>query len=249
VGVTGWKDEYGLIDQDVVILPDGARLDELQLSWGAALIETVNIELAPNPSRDNYRYPPRAKMLYSTLDIKWGTQQVRIVLPNAGDLQGSGIEVIRFADGTSISLKTLLESSQLGPAPDTYHNAVVIDDATTAQSLRDAQTLPLVGGHGNDLLTGSSGEDVLLGGPGNDTLSGGAGDDAYKYDGLGRDVIDNSGGGIDGIDFSDVDLNIGQLKFHREGDDLVIVVNYGVSPKVRVSNHFSGGKRHRLYKS
>ncbi|MFJ3006181.1 calcium-binding protein [Pseudomonas fluorescens] len=242
VGVTGWKDEYGLIDQDVVILPDGARLDEMQLSWGAVLIETVNIELAPNPSRDNYRHPPRAKMLYSTLDIKWGTQQVRIVLPNAGDLQGSGIEVIRFADGTSASLKTLLESSQLGPAPDTYHNAVVIDNATPAQSIRDAQTLPLVGGHGNDLLTGSSGEDVLLGGPGNDTLSGGAGDDVYKYDGLGRDVIDNSGGGIDGIDFSDVDLNIGQLKFHREGDDLVIVVNYGVSPKMRVSNHFSAGE-------
>ncbi|RBJ72983.1 hypothetical protein C3L29_034645, partial [Pseudomonas sp. MWU12-2534b] len=38
VGVTGWKDEYGLIDQDVVILPDGARLEELQLSWGAVLI-------------------------------------------------------------------------------------------------------------------------------------------------------------------------------------------------------------------
>lgn len=37
-------------------------------------------------------------------------------------------------------------------------------------------------------------------------------------------------------------LNIGQLKFHREGDDLVIVVNYGVSPKVRVSNHFSEGE-------
>ncbi|QXI07614.1 calcium-binding protein [Pseudomonas tensinigenes] len=258
VGVAGWKDEYGLVDQDTVVLPEDATQENLQLSWGATLIETVNVELATDPRRDAYRHPPRAKMLYSTLDIKWGgSQKVRIVLPNAGDIEGSGIEVIKFADGSSVTLKELFGSSQLGPAPDTYHNGLLVDNAASAKSMRDGQALPLVGSHGNDTLSGageirgmhghdvlmgSVDDDVLLGGPGNDTLSGGAGNDLYKYDGLGRDLINNTGGGIDGIDFSGVGIPIEQLRFHRDQDDLVIVVSYGVGPKIRVANHFSGGE-------
>jgi Ca2+-binding RTX toxin-like protein len=258
VGVAGWKDEYGLVDQDTVVLPEDATQENLQLSWGATLIEAVNVELAPDPRRDAFRHPPRAKMLYSTLDIKWGrSQKVRIVLPNAGDIKGSGIEVVKFADGSSVTLKELFGSSQLGPAPDTYHNGLLVDNAASAKSMRDGQALPLVGSHGNDTLSGageirgmqghdvlmgSVDDDVLLGGPGNDTLSGGAGNDLYKYDGLGRDLIDNTGGGIDGIDFSGVDLPIEQLRFHRDQDDLVIVVSYGMGPKIRVANHFSGGE-------
>ncbi|PKA71746.1 hemolysin type calcium-binding protein [Pseudomonas baetica] len=258
LGVAGWRDEFGVADQDTVILPDEAKREGLQLSWGAALLETVNIELAPDPPREAYRHPPRVHMLYSTLDIKWGgTQKVRIALPNAGDIEGSGIEVIKFSDGTSVSLKELLEASQLGPAPGTYHNGVLVDNTVSFKSIRDGGILPLVGSHGNDtlsgsgeirgmrgddLLSGSVGNDVLSGGAGNDTLSGGAGDDIYKYDGLGRDVIDNTGGGFDGIDFSAVGLSIEHLRFHRERDDLVIVVSYGMAPKIRVVNHFSGNE-------
>jgi hypothetical protein len=95
---------------------------------------------------------------------------------------------------------------------------------------------------GDDVLTGSPGDDLLLGGPGNDTLTGGAGNDIYRYDGLGRDVIINRGEGLDGIDFSERRLTIDNLKFHRERDDLVIVVDYGMAPKIRVSNHFAAGE-------
>ncbi|MBK5530000.1 calcium-binding protein [Pseudomonas sp. TH06] len=258
VGVAGWKDEYGSIDKDQVILPDEATLGRLQLSWGATLIETVNIELAPDPHSSAHRHPPRARMLYSTLDIQWGgSQKIRIVLPNAGDIEGSGIEVIQFADGSSVNLKDLLGSSQLGPAPDTYHNGLLVENAVNLKSIREGQALPLVGSHGNDslsgageirgmrgndVLIGSVGDDVLLGGPGDDTLSGGAGHDLYQYDGLGRDLIINTGGGFDGIDFSAVGLTIEQLRFHRDQDDLVIVVDYGMAPKIRVSRHFSEGE-------
>jgi Ca2+-binding RTX toxin-like protein len=257
VGVTGWSDEYGVLDQDTIVLPEEAKRDQLQLSWGAALIEAVNVELAPDPHRDAYRRPPRAKMLYSTLDIKWGgSQQVRIVMPHAGDLAGSGIETIKFADGSDISLKQLMEWGQLGAAPDTYHQGVIVNNPTHFKSIREGQALPLVGGHGNDtlsgsgeirgmqgddLLTGNVGDDVLVGGAGDDTLTGGAGNDIYRYDGLGRDVVVNAGGGTDGVDFSTSGLSIDNLKFHRENDDLVVVVGYGMSPKIRVSNHFSGG--------
>ncbi|MBV4547186.1 calcium-binding protein [Pseudomonas triticicola] len=258
VGVAGWKDEYGLIDQDTVVLPAGAQRDALQLSWGAALIETSHVELEPNPDRAAYRNPPRAKMLHSTLDIQWGgTQKVRIVLPHNGELEGAGIELVKFADGSVASLKQLLESSQLGPAPETFHTGVIVNNPSRSTSLRDGRALPLVGGRGNDtisgageirgmqgddVLTGSPGDDLLLGGPGNDTLTGGAGNDIYRYDGLGRDVIINNGGGLDGIDFSERRLTIDNLKFHRERDDLVIVVDYGMAPKIRVSSHFAAGE-------
>lgn len=257
VGVAGWKSEFGLDDTDTVRLPGGITLEQLQLSWGAILVEAVNIELAPKPQRGGYRIPPRGQMLYSTLDISWGRdQQVRIVLPNAGDLGGSGIEVIKFADGSSISLERLIANSKLGSEPDTYHHGVLINDAAEAVSFRDGKKLSLVGAQGNDTLSGSgeirgmqgddmisggAGDDILWGGPGNDTLSGGAGNDIYKYDGLGRDLIVNASGGIDGIDFTDFSASFNQLNFHRDNDDLVIVVNYGMSPKIRVSDHFLGG--------
>ncbi|WP_426205604.1 calcium-binding protein [Pseudomonas sp. TWP3-1] len=255
VGASGWSDEFGADDIDTVVLPDAARLAKLQLSWGAVLIEVVNTELSPNPLRGNDRHPPRAQMLYTTLDMTWGgSQKVRIVMPNSNDLSGSGIELVKFSDGSSISLKDLV--SQLGSAPDTYHHGVSVKGAARVKSFRENRFLPLVGGRGNDtlsgageirgmqgddLLYGSAGDDVLYGGPGNDTLSGGTGNDVYKYDGLGRDLVVNAGGGIDGIDFSEVGLPINQLKFHRERNDLVIVVSYGMSPKIRVSEHFSGG--------
>ncbi|CAI9002795.1 calcium-binding protein [Pseudomonas sp. IT-P294] len=258
VGVAGWSAEFGLADTDTVRLPDGITLEQLQLSWGAVLIEAVNIELAPNPKRGTYRNPPLGQMLYSTLDISWGKdQQVRIVLPNASDLGGSGVEVVKFADGSHVSLEDLIANSKLGTAPDTYRHGVFIDNAAEVVSLRDGKKLPLVGGQGNDTLSGAvevrgmqgddlissgAGGGILWGGAGNDTLVGGAGDDIYKYDGLGRDLIINKSGGIDGIDFTDFGASIHQLKFHRDSDDLVVVVNYGSSPKIRVENYFLGGE-------
>lgn len=257
VGAAGWNSEFGLIDTDTVRLPDGVTLEQLKLSWGAVLVEAVNIELAPNPKRGTYRNPPLGQMLYSTLDISWDkAQQVRIVLPNASDLAGSGIENVKFADGSHISLDNLIVNSQLGPAPDTYKHGVLVENAVEAVSFRDGKKLPLVGGQGNDtlsgageirgmqgddLISGGAGDDVLWGGPGNDTLAGGEGDDIYKYDGQGRDLIVNTSGGVDGIDFTDFGASLNQLNFHREKDDLVIVVNYGMSPKIRVYDHFLGG--------
>lgn len=257
VGVAGWKDEFGVHDTDTVRLPDGITLEQLQLSWGAILVEAVNIELAPSPRRETHRNPPRGQMLYSTLDISWGkNQKLRIVLPNSSDLSGSGIEIIKFSDGSSVSLEHFIASSKLGPAPDIYHHGVLIDSAPMANSYRDNKMLPLVGGQGNDTLSGSgeirgmqgddlisggAGDDVLWGGPGDDTLAGGAGNDIYKYDGLGRDLIINASGGTDGIDFTDFGVSIHQLKFHRDNNDFVMVVNYGSSPKIRVANHFLGG--------
>jgi Ca2+-binding RTX toxin-like protein len=255
----GWEvDFHGRNDQDTVTLPDGASLQTLQLNWGTALIEAVNTELDPKSRRSTGRIVPRGQMLYTTLDISWGTnQKVRIVMPNSADPTGSGIETIKFSDGSIIDLEVLVANGKLGRSPDTYSQSILIVNAQAINSSRDNKLLPLVGGRGDDILSGNGeirgmpgddlvsggiGDDVLWGGPGNDTLSGGAGNDVYKYDGLGKDVVVNASGGNDGIDFTEVRMSISDLRFHRDNNDLVIMVNLGTSPKIRVANHFSGGE-------
>ena len=94
-------------------------------------------------------------------------------------------------------------------------------------------------GSGNDLLIGGAGNDILAGEDGDDTLIGGAGDDAYYYRANGGvDIVDNSGGGFDGVFFLDVPRS--RLSFHRDGDDLVILVDSDLGQQVRVTNHFLG---------
>ena len=63
----------------------------------------------------------------------------------------------------------------------------------------------LSGAAGNDTLDGGSGNDKLTGGAGNDSLVGGADADLYVFDAdaaIGADTIDESGGGIDTLDFT-----------------------------------------------
>ena len=76
-----------------------------------------------------------------------------------------------------------------------------------------AATITVNGGNLNDTITGNSLDNVLRGGRGNDTITGGGGndllvgqlgDDRYIFDtdaALGADTIDESGGGIDTLDF------------------------------------------------
>jgi Ca2+-binding RTX toxin-like protein len=94
-------------------------------------------------------------------------------------------------------------------------------------------------GSGDDRLEGGAGNDTLAGEDGNDTLIGGTGDDQYVYGG-GQDIIDNTGGGYDGLFFND-GITASQLGFTREGDDLLIKVSGDASKTVRVLNHFLGG--------
>lgn len=93
-------------------------------------------------------------------------------------------------------------------------------------------------GSGDDQLVGGEGDDTLSGEDGDNLLTGGAGNDHYVYGG-GRDTIDNTGGGTDWLFFNDIDRSL--LGFHRDGDDLVIMVDGDAARQVRVQNHFLGG--------
>ena len=96
-------------------------------------------------------------------------------------------------------------------------------------------------GSGNDVLIGGDGNDVLAGEDGDDTLIGGAGNDSYYYKaGQGVDVIDNQGGGSDGVFFLD-GLDRNRLSYHQDENDLVILVDGDLGQQVRVTDHFLGG--------
>lgn len=97
-------------------------------------------------------------------------------------------------------------------------------------------------GSGNDILIGGDGNDTLVGEDGDDSLAGGAGNDSYYYKaGQGVDVIDNTGGGSDGVFFLD-GLERNRLTYHQDGNDLVILVDGDLEQQVRVTDHFLGGE-------
>ncbi|WP_305955954.1 calcium-binding protein, partial [Pseudomonas sp. D(2018)] len=92
---------------------------------------------------------------------------------------------------------------------------------------------------GNDTLSGNGGSDTLDGGAGNDLLIGGSGSDTYRFgSGYGHDVIDNSGGSSSDVDTIRLsNLNAGQVRLNRVGNDLILTV-IATGETLTVSQHF-----------
>ncbi|WP_156471635.1 calcium-binding protein, partial [Snodgrassella sp. CFCC 13594] len=93
---------------------------------------------------------------------------------------------------------------------------------------------------GDDTLIGGAGKDTLYGEDGNDRLEGGAGNDSYLYyanQGVDTIVV---GGGQDMVFFQNIAQS--RLSYHRDGDDLVILVDGDLQQQVRVEGHFLGGE-------
>lgn len=134
------------------------------------------------------------------------------------------IERIRFADGTSWDVTTVLalvgvtpdEAYLFGtPGPDTLTGGAA-NNFIFGQEGDDL----LSGGDGNDTLEGGDGNDMLLGGDGMDTLNGGlgldhlnsgAGDDTlHGGDDLGNTYVIEQGGGFDTIKVAPVWSGVGE---------------------------------------
>lgn len=89
-----------------------------------------------------------------------------------------------------------------------------------------------INGIGNTL------NNTINGNNANNIISGGAGDDIYVYlANQGIDSIDNIGGGIDTINFANI--NDSQLSYHKDGNDLVILVDKDLAQQLRVKNQFT----------
>ncbi|WP_190539592.1 calcium-binding protein [Pseudomonas typographi] len=280
--IRGW---FGLGESDpsidVVALPDAATLDNIQVSWGQTLTEGVNYSYI-NEDIDQWSQEAQdrkaqwgsglgidALMLYTTMDVSWGDgRTVKIVIPHSDQPAGDGIENIRFADGTEVSVTDLANWFGLGAAPDPSVSGAIIN-ATSSISLIDGQALTIAGGVGSDMITGagtlqgwagndtlmgSDANDSLSGGRGDDTLMGGAGDDELRG-GAGNDVMDGGAGNdvyafgtFDGMDTirstgggtdSIIFDNGDPLEFHRDGDDLLIVDMANTRTQIRVVGQFA----------
>ena len=94
----------------------------------------------------------------------------------------------------------------------------------------------LIGGMGNDSLYGESGNDTLIDGAGNDYLAGGDDADTYVFaKGHGSDkVYDSSKQST--VQFTDV--NFADVKFRKEGTDLVLF-GYNGDDSVRLLDYMS----------
>ncbi|WBA82176.1 calcium-binding protein [Endozoicomonas sp. GU-1] len=98
-------------------------------------------------------------------------------------------------------------------------------------------------GSGDDVLAGGAGNDVLNGEDGNDTLNGGVGDDHYYYQaGDGVDTIDATGGGTDWVLFNG-GISRDRISFHKDGNDLVMLLDNDLKQQLRVKDHFLGGEK------
>ncbi|MBK9595394.1 MAG: hypothetical protein IPO57_08575 [Rhodocyclales bacterium] len=158
----------GLIDEDTVEFGPGIAPENLTFAWSRARPEGLD-------------------KFHDTLDITYGSGSVaRIVMPNADDYLGWGVESFRFADGRTLSMAELLA---LAPPRPEYYNLIQGtegSDILIGTYAADAIT----GGDGNDQLYGLDGGDVLGGGTGDDYLEGGAGDDVFLFNrGDGFDLI------------------------------------------------------------
>jgi Ca2+-binding RTX toxin-like protein len=108
---------------------------------------------------------------------------------------GGGSDTLNFSATTtrSIALNLGLATSQEVNA----NLSLTLGSGATFENV--------IGGALADTLTGNSLNNSLTGGGGNDTLTGGAGNDSYVFDAdvaLGSDTLDESGGGIDTLNFA-----------------------------------------------
>jgi Ca2+-binding RTX toxin-like protein len=131
------------------------------------------------------------------------------------------VETLKFADGSTINLKSGLTFTGTAAA-----------DIVAGTSMADT----LVGLAGDDNLSANNGDDVLIGGAGNDYLSGGAGNDTYKFAiGDGVDTISDQSGAADTI-LMGAGITAANIRFEKSSYDLNIY--YGTSDKIKLSYHF-----------
>ncbi|MBA3904100.1 MAG: hypothetical protein C0522_10605, partial [Rhodocyclaceae bacterium] len=194
----------GYIAEDVVRFGPGIAPEDLAFAWGSVRLE----------GNDAFHF---------TLDITYGAGSVaRIVVPNADDLLGWGIESFRFADGRSL---TMGEMIALAPPRPEYNDIVGTDydDWLLGTDISDR----IAAGAGNDLLMGLGGDDVLDGGEGNDTLVGHAGNDVYRFGrGSGQDQVDQSYADpaeADTVRFAD-DVASADVTVSRDNGTLVLTI-------------------------
>jgi len=163
-----------------------------------------------------------------------------------GEARLTGIDGVRFADGTFWSIWDLAAMSMQGTerndilrglhVPGDVYDGRGGNDYVLALDHDDT----LLGGSGNDALAGGAGNDVLDGGSGMDYLRGESGNDVYRFGrGSGVDFINNGDGAIEGYDVIALQSGVSadDVILRRSGDSLVIDIR-GTDDRIVVIDHF-----------
>jgi trimeric autotransporter adhesin len=220
-------------------------LADLQLSWGEVQTWSRNTVTWLDDLYDIT--PSSVESVHTTLTLSWGTtDSVRIVLPHLEHQAGLGLDYVRFADGTVLSMAQLIALAPPVSTVDAHQQANVLIGNEAINFLSS--------GAGNDTVNGEAGDDWIFGGDGDDTISGGDDDDLI-HGGYGADFMSGDAGddilGADEQDFYGVgntyrggagyDFLLGSrgsdLYLFEQGDGADVVGDY----------HHRGGYSHERY--
>ena len=216
------------VNGTVLTLSSGTAFDNLtggdgnDTLTGNAGVNTLiggagNDTLAGAAGNDIYSFNADTPLGSDSLTDAVGTETISFVGSVADVALNLGLTTLQVVNG---SLTLTLASGT------TFENLIGGDgnDVLTG----NAGVNSLTGGLGADTLDGSSGNDTLTGGAGDDTLIGGPGDDVYAQDtdaANGTDTIDESGGGLDTLDFTLTTTQIISVDLSQPDLQVVTVAN------------------------
>ncbi|MES9857327.1 MAG: calcium-binding protein, partial [Sedimenticola sp.] len=96
----------------------------------------------------------------------------------------------------------------------------------------------IMGTESDDWLDGTDGDDTLIGGAGNNGLVGGSGDDVYLVDLAKSENVVRDEAGADTLWLTG-GINLGDIDFSREGDDLLIRLKSNPDDYIRIERQYS----------
>jgi Ca2+-binding RTX toxin-like protein len=139
---------------------------------------------------------------------------------------GGGVDILDFS-----ATKTRAVTVDLSQAAAQVVNAGLILTLSSGTTIENVN-----GGALGDILTGNALNNTITGMGGNDTMTGGAGNDTFRFDtdnALGSDTINESGGGVDTLDFSATTTTFVNIDL---GNAAAQVVNAGLTLTLSAGN-------------
>ncbi|MES9859185.1 MAG: calcium-binding protein, partial [Sedimenticola sp.] len=99
-------------------------------------------------------------------------------------------------------------------------------------------SIEIMGTDSGDTFVGTDGDDILVSGAGNNRLTGGSGDDVYFIDLAKSENVVRDEAGTDAIRLTGR-INLGEVDFSREGDDLLISAKSNPDNLTRIVGQYS----------
>jgi Ca2+-binding RTX toxin-like protein len=173
----GWsQDSHGTLD--TLILPDSVSSEDLETQLGMTLHDSLYM---------GDGWFGRLKSMHATLEIEWSDSGiVTVIIPHAYQQAGTGLDLIQFSDGQTVSIMELIQNNL-----DSSTNLVGRDNRIISDGI-------IYGAAGNDLLISTEGtrqstfteeefSSIVIGGAGHDELIGSDSDDAL----YGAEIIED----------------------------------------------------------